>query len=59
VCGSVPAPTARDGQKNFRGLGHEFSLPFRREHEVAIAFALMSQCGEDAAANSEIGGAHM
>jgi hypothetical protein len=56
---SHPAPSAFDGQKNFRQLPDEVGLHFRREHQVAVALILRGERGEDPAADAEIRGSHV
>jgi len=59
VGGSGFAPASVDGEENFGLFGYKVGLELGGEHDVAIAFCLMRQGGEDAIADAEIGVAHV
>jgi hypothetical protein len=48
-----------DGQEYLGLVGEEAGLNLGGEHEVAVALALRGERGEDAAANAEVGRAHV
>ena len=56
---SMASPTASDGQEDFGPFVHEPGLRFRREHQVAVAFVLMRESGEDSAADAEVWRTHV
>ena len=55
VGAALLAPAAGDGEEDFGEILDEKLLLLRREHEVAVAFLDMGQCGEDVATDAEIG----
>jgi len=59
VGGAVASPAAFDGEEDVGGVGEEEGLLFRGEHEVAEAFFDGGEGGEDAAADAEVGCAHV
>ena len=56
---SIPAPSARDGKKNFRRLGDKLRLHFRRQHQVAISLSLRRERCEDSPTHAKVRRAHM
>lgn len=59
VGSAVAAPSTGDGKEDVWSFGDELRLNFGREHEVSVSLVLGGERGEDAAANAEIGGAHV
>ncbi len=59
VGGAGAAPAPGDGKEEVWALFGEGGLLLGREHEVAEAFALGSEGGEDVAADAEVGGTHV
>jgi hypothetical protein len=53
------SPTAGDGEKDLGEVGKEELLLFGSEHEVAVVLGLRGESGEDAAADAEVGVAHV
>lgn len=53
------APAGVDGKEELGSVGEEGCLGLRVEHEVAAALRLVGEGGEDAAADTEVGRAHM
>jgi len=56
---AVPAPPARDGNKQFGQLFHECGLLLGREHEIAVTLAFGGQRGEDSASHPEVSRPHV
>jgi hypothetical protein len=46
-------------EEDFRGISDECCLLLRREHQVAVALLYMDECGEDVAADAEVGCANV
>ena len=59
VSGAVAAPASVDGEEDVGEFVDEGLLLGGVEHEVAEAFADVSEGGEDAAADAEVDGAHV
>lgn len=53
------APAAPNGKENLRQLFYKFRLLFWRKHQVAIAILLRGERGENPAAYTKIGDAHV
>jgi hypothetical protein len=53
------APSAVDREEGRRAFGDEFRLLFGAELQIAVAFLLGCQRGEDPAADAEVGVAHV
>src|ERR1700758_1515446 len=56
---SVTAPAAGDGDEDIRRLGDEGGLLLRGQEKVAVSLRLGGEGGEDAAADTEVGLAHV
>ncbi len=53
------SPATEDGEKEVWAVGEEVGLESGGKHEVAVAFVLRCESAEDAAADAEVGGAHV
>ena len=59
VCGATAAPTTGNGDEDFGELFDKGGLLFRVDHDVAVAEFGGGERGKDAAADAEVGGAHV
>jgi len=59
VCGATAPPTAGNGNKDFGEIFDKGGLLFRGDHDVAVAEFGGGERGKDAAADAEVGGAHV
>jgi len=56
---SHSSPSAVNGQEDVRQFADKVGLLLRGEHQVAVAFVLRCEGGEDAASHAEVGGSHV
>src|SRR6185437_11500600 len=56
---TVAAPSAGNGQEDFRRLGHKHRLLLGSEHQVAVAVLFRGKGGEDASPDAKVGGAEV